>query len=128
MPNIGVRQIVRAVGTSPAMATSGTSGHSSIRGSKPFTADAPPTTSAAAATYNVRDYQNPDEPLTNHGAIDQSKGKDNGKGEGKKGGATTVVCFSCGRAAPKLLRCSKCHHAHYCGSQVRPSSGVKDVA
>ena len=87
---------------------------------------APPTASAAA-TYNVRDYQNPDEPLTNDGAVDQSKGKGKGKGKGKKG-TTTVVCFSCGRAAPTLFRCSKCHHAHYCGSQVRPSSGVKDTA
>ena len=72
----------------------------------------------AAATYNVRDYQNPDAGAADLPLSKTSKGKTDDKD--KKGGATTVVCFNCGRAAPKLLRCGQCHHAHYCGPEVSP--------
>ena len=38
----------------------------------------------------------------------------------KKG--ATFVCFHCGCAAAKLLRCGQCHHAHYCGPKVSPKA------
>ena len=78
------------------------------------------TAAAAATTYNVRDYQNPDAGAADLPLSKTSKGKTDAKG--KKGGATTVVCFNCGRAAPKLLRCGQCHHAHYCGPKVSPKA------
>ena len=78
---------------------------------------------AAATTYNVRDYQNPDA-----GAADrprskaaQAKGKGATKAKGKKkdGEAPTFICFTCGKAAPKLLTCSQCHRAHYCDRECQ---------
>ena len=64
----------------------------------------PASTTAATTTYNVRDYQNPD------AGADQPLTK--AKAKGKKDG--TPVCFHCGKANPKLLTCSACHHARYC--------------
>ena len=99
-----------------------TNSSSKKKGGKKAPSSTTNTNAAAAATtcYNVRDYQNPDagaanQPLTK-AADDKSKAK------GKKGGATTVVCFNCGRAAPKLMRCGQCHHAHYCGPKVSPKA------
>ena len=90
---------------------------------EPEPSEVPSTrTAAAATTYNVRDYQNPDAGAANLPLTKTSKGKSDDKG--KKGGATTVVCFNCGRAAPKLLRCGQCYHAHYCGPKVSPMSNV----
>ena len=79
------------------------------------------TAPSAPTTYNVRDYQNPDAGAADLPLTKTSKGKTDSKG--KKGGTTTVVCFNCGRAAPKLLRCGQCHHAHYCGPKVSPMRG-----
>ena len=90
---------------------------------EPEPSEMPSTRTAAAAaatTYNVRDYQNPAAGAADLSLSKTSKGKTDDKG--KKGGATTVVCFHCGRAAPKLMRCSQCHHAHYCGPKVSPSA------
>ena len=66
-------------------------------------------TGAAAATYNVRDYQNPDA-----GATDRplTKGAE-GKTKSKKG-STTFVCFHCGKSGAKLRSCGQCHRAYYC--------------
>ena len=87
---------------------------------EPEPSEVPSTRAAAATTYNVRDYQNPDAGAADLPLSKTSKGKTDAKG--KKGGATTVVCFNCGRAAPKLLRCGQCHHAHYCGPEVSPKA------
>ena len=76
---------------------------------------------AAATTYNVRDYQNPDAGAADLPLTKTSKGTTD-DAKGKKAGTTTVVCFNCGRAAPKLLRCGQCHHAHYCGPKVSPKA------
>ena len=95
-----------------------TSSSSSAAAAEPEPSEVPSTRTAAAAatTYNVRDYQNPDAGAADLPLSKTSKGKTDAKG--KKGGTTTVVCFNCGRAAPKLLRCGQCHHAHYCGPKV----------
>ena len=90
----------------------------------PSTRTSTSTSTAATTGYNVRDYQDPDA-----GAADLALTKgatDKAKTKGKKGGATTVVCFNCGRAAPKLLKCGQCYHAHYCGPEVSlgPTLGV----
>ena len=79
----------------------------------------PSTRTAATATgYNVRDYQNPDAAAADLALTKTVKGKT--KGKGKKG--ATFVCFHCGCAAAKLLRCGQCHHAHYCGPKVSPKA------
>ena len=102
-----------------------TSSGSSGAAAEPEPSEVPSTRAAAATTgttttYNVRDYQNPDAGADDQALSKAAKGKTKAKGE-KGGGATTFVCFNCGRTAPKLLRCSQCHHAHYCGPEVRPT-------
>ena len=87
---------------------------------EPEPSEVPSTRAAGATTYNVRDYQNPAAGAAALQLSKAAKGKTEDKG--KKGGATTVVCFNCGRAAPKLLRCGQCHHAHYCGPKVSPKA------
>ena len=103
----------------PSRPSSGPSGAAA----EPEPSEVPSTRTAAAAAatgYNVRDYQNPDAGAADQPLIKAAKGQT--KGKGKKGGTTTVVCFNCGRAAPKLLRCGQCHHAHYCGPMVSPKA------
>ena len=101
----------------PSRPSSGPSGAAA----EPEPSEVPSTRTAAAATgYDVRAYQNPDAGAADQPLAKAAKGKTEDKG--KKGGTTTVVCFNCGRAAPKLLRCGQCHHAHYCGPEVSPKA------
>ena len=75
---------------------------------------------AAATTYNVRDYQNPDAGAADRPRSKAAKGKGATKTKGKKkDGAATFICFTCGKAAPKLLTCSQCHRAHYCDRECQ---------
>ena len=90
---------------------------------EPEPSEVPSTRAAGATTYNVRDYQNPDAGAADLQLSKAAKGKTEDKG--KKGGAATVVCFHCGRAALKLMRCGQCHHAHYCGPKVSPMRRVR---
>ena len=98
--------------------SSGADGDGAAAEPEPSEVPSTRTAATAATTYNVRDYQNPDAGAADLPLIKTAKGKADDKG--KKGGTTTVVCFNCGRAAPKLLRCGQCHHAHYCGPEVSP--------
>jgi len=93
-------------------------GSGTSSGSSGAAAEPEPSTTG----YNVRDYQNPDAGAADLPLTKAAKGKTKGKGKGE---GTTFVCFNCGRTAPKLLRCSQCHHAHYCGPEVRPTKRVR---
>ena len=58
-----------------------------------------PPPQAAAATYNVRDYQNPDA-----GAADQALTKPSkAKAVAKKAGSRRRVCYRCGKANAKSI-------------------------
>ena len=76
----------------------------------------PPPQAAAAATYNVRDYQNPDAGAADQALAKPSKAKGNKKGGG---GATHHVCFRCGKASAKCRSCGQCHRAWYCGRECQ---------